>query len=58
MVVTWLSLGKQEKWLQKLSPVIISEEIVPHATLICKGGTALNKVFLKDIQRGLNLRKT
>jgi predicted nucleotidyltransferase component of viral defense system len=35
----------------KLSPVIISEEIAPHATLICKGGTALNKVFLKDIQR-------
>jgi predicted nucleotidyltransferase component of viral defense system len=37
--------------LAKLSPVILSEKIRSDVILILKGGTALNKVFLKSIQR-------
>jgi len=35
----------------KLSPLILSNEIASQVTIICKGGTALNKVFLRGIQR-------
>ncbi|MEM2914447.1 MAG: nucleotidyl transferase AbiEii/AbiGii toxin family protein [Candidatus Bathyarchaeia archaeon] len=35
----------------KLSPVILSEKIASQITIICKGGTVLNKVFLKGMQR-------
>ncbi len=35
----------------KLSPIILSGEISSHVTIVCKGGTVLNKVFLKGTQR-------
>jgi len=35
----------------KLSPCVLSEEISSQVTMICKGGTVLNKVFLKGTQR-------
>lgn len=35
----------------KLSPIILSDEISSQVTIICKGGTVLNKVFLKGTQR-------
>jgi len=31
----------------KLSPIILSDDISSHVTIVCKGGTVLNKVFLK-----------
>jgi len=34
-----------------LGPVIFSENVASEVTLICKGGTVLNKVFLKGTQR-------
>jgi len=37
--------------LAKLSPIILSEEITSQVTIIYKGGTVLNKVFLKGMQR-------
>jgi len=37
--------------LTKLSPVLLSKEISAKVTIICKGGTVLNKVFLKGTQR-------
>jgi len=33
--------------LTKLSPMLLSKEISAKVTIICKGGTVLNKVFLK-----------
>jgi predicted nucleotidyltransferase component of viral defense system len=35
----------------KLSPIILSDDISSHVTIVCKGGTVLNKVFLKGTQR-------
>ncbi|MCS4541222.1 MAG: nucleotidyl transferase AbiEii/AbiGii toxin family protein [Euryarchaeota archaeon] len=35
----------------KLSPIILSKELASQITIICKGGTVLNKVFLKGIGR-------
>jgi len=35
----------------KLGPIILSDSISPRVTIICKGGTVLNKVFLKGTQR-------
>jgi hypothetical protein len=35
----------------KICPVFLSKEITAHATVICKGGTPLNKVFLGKVQR-------
>ena len=37
--------------LTKLSPVMLSKEISTKVTIICKGGTVLNKVFFKGTQR-------
>lgn len=37
--------------LTKLSPVLLSKEISTKVTIICKGGTVLNKVFFKGTQR-------
>lgn len=35
----------------KICRVILSEDIVDHATIICKGGTPLNKIFFGKVQR-------
>jgi len=35
----------------KICPAFLSNEITSHATVICKGGTSLNKVFLGKVQR-------
>lgn len=35
----------------KLSPIILSKELASQVTIICKGGTVLNKVFLKNTGR-------
>lgn len=35
----------------KICPALLSKEIASHAKVICKGGTALNKVFLGRVQR-------
>lgn len=35
----------------KLSPIALSDNISSHVTIVCKGGTVLNKVFLKGTQR-------
>jgi len=35
----------------KLSPIILSNEVSFHVTIVCKGGTVLSKVFLKGTQR-------
>jgi predicted nucleotidyltransferase component of viral defense system len=35
----------------KLSPIMLSDDISSHVTIVCKGGTDLNKVFLKGTQR-------
>jgi len=35
----------------KVCPVILSKEISSQATLICKGGTTINKIFLGELQR-------
>lgn len=35
----------------KICSTFISKEIMNQATVICKGGTSLNKVFLGKVQR-------
>ena len=35
----------------KICPAFFSDEIKNHATVICKGGTPLNKIFLGNVQR-------
>jgi len=35
----------------KLGPIILSDDISSCVTIVCKGGTVLNKVFLKGTQR-------
>jgi len=35
----------------KLGPIILSDSISSRVTVICKGGTTLNKIFLKGTQR-------
>jgi len=37
-------------WL-KLGPIILSDSVSSQVTIICKGGTTLNKIFLKGTQR-------
>lgn len=36
---------------QRLSPVIVSSKLRKQARIVCKGGTALNKIFLGGLQR-------
>ena len=35
----------------KICPAILSSDISDHATVICKGGTPLNKIFFGSVQR-------
>ncbi len=35
----------------KVSPILLSKELSSQATIICKGGTPLNKIFLGELQR-------
>lgn len=35
----------------KICPVFLSHHILDHATIICKGGTPLNKIFFGNVQR-------
>ncbi|MGI0045727.1 MAG: nucleotidyl transferase AbiEii/AbiGii toxin family protein [Nitrosotalea sp.] len=35
----------------KISPAILSSSISDHATIICKGGTPINKIFFGRVQR-------
>ena len=35
----------------KISPVLLSKDITSEVHAICKGGTALNKIFFKGVQR-------
>jgi len=35
----------------KICPAFLSKEFKDHATVICKGGTPLNKIFLGNVQR-------
>jgi predicted nucleotidyltransferase component of viral defense system len=35
----------------KICPAFLSKDIKDHATVICKGGTPLNKIFLGNVQR-------
>ena len=37
--------------LSKICPIILSNTVLSEAKIICKGGTALNKIYLGDIQR-------
>ncbi len=36
---------------KRLSPLVMSKEIRSHALIVCKGGTALNKIYLSGVQR-------
>ena len=35
----------------RLSPIVMSDRVRSKATIVCKGGTALNKIYLSGVQR-------
>jgi len=36
---------------KRLSPIVMSRKVRSRAILVCKGGTALNKIYLAGVQR-------